>query len=46
MKNLLKDKKIVIVDVETSGLWCGEYYAVYYNRNAQEFIVNHIQSIT
>ena len=24
----------------------GEYYAVYYNRNAQEFIINHIQSIT
>ena len=23
----------------------GEYFAVYYNRNAQEFIVNHIQSI-
>ena len=25
MKNLIKNKKIVIVDVETSGLWCGEY---------------------
>lgn len=23
----------------------GEYFAVYYNRNAQEFIVNHIQQI-
>lgn len=25
MKDLIKNKKIVIVDVETSGLWCGEY---------------------
>lgn len=25
MKNLIKNKNIVIVDVETSGLWCGEY---------------------
>ena len=25
MKELIKDKKIVIIDVETSGLWCGEY---------------------
>ena len=25
MKNLIKNKKIVIIDVETSGLWCGEY---------------------
>ena len=24
MKNLIKDKKIVIVDIETSGLYCGE----------------------
>ncbi len=24
MKNLIKDTKIVIVDVETSGIWCGE----------------------
>ncbi len=24
MKNLLKDKKIVIIDVETSGFYCGE----------------------
>ena len=24
----------------------GEYFATYYNRNAQEFIVNHIQVIT
>lgn len=24
MKNLIKNKKIVIVDVETSGLYCGE----------------------
>ena len=24
----------------------GEYFAVYYNRNAQEFIVNHVQAIT
>ena len=24
MKDLIKNKKIVIVDVETSGLWCGE----------------------
>ena len=23
----------------------GEYFGIYYNRNAQEFIVNHIQSI-
>ncbi|MBR2375080.1 MAG: hypothetical protein IKA88_02195 [Clostridia bacterium] len=23
----------------------GEYFATYYNRNAQEFIINHIQSI-
>ena len=25
MKGLIKDKKIVIIDIETSGLWCGEY---------------------
>ena len=25
MKDLIKNKKIVIVDVETSGLYCGEY---------------------
>ena len=25
MKDLIKNKKIVIVDIETSGLWCGEY---------------------
>ena len=25
MKNLLKDKNIVIIDVETSGIFCGEY---------------------
>ena len=25
MKDLIKNKKIVIVDVETSGLWCGEH---------------------
>ncbi|MBO5411576.1 MAG: hypothetical protein J6A38_00630 [Clostridia bacterium] len=24
----------------------GEYFATYYNRNAQEFIINHIQAIT
>ena len=24
MKNLIENKKIVIVDVETSGIWCGE----------------------
>ena len=24
MKNLIKDKKIVIIDVETSGIFCGE----------------------
>ena len=23
----------------------GEYFATYYNRNAQEFIINHIQAI-
>ena len=23
----------------------GEYFATYYNRNAQEFIINHVQSI-
>lgn len=25
MKDLIKDKKIVIIDIETSGLWGGEY---------------------
>lgn len=25
MKDLIKNKKVVIIDVETSGLWCGEY---------------------
>ncbi len=24
MKNLIKDKKLVIIDIETSGLYCGE----------------------
>ena len=24
MKNMIKDKKIVIIDVETSGFYCGE----------------------
>ena len=24
MKNLIKDKKIVIIDIETNGLYCGE----------------------
>ena len=24
MKNLIKDKKIVIIDIETSGIFCGE----------------------
>lgn len=25
MKDMMGNKKIVIIDVETSGLWCGEY---------------------